>query len=82
MRRKVKYAVGVALRKSVVEHVRSVKTMLLIMRARLMRKGYEAEYWMLLRTMSTERLVIVETVRMADWKVFLMEGVAAKRAAK
>lgn len=81
-RRKAKYALGLAPRNKVVEHVRSAKTTVLIMRARLMRNGYEAEYWMLLRMRSTERLVIVETVRMADWNVLWMEGAAAKREEK
>lgn len=67
--RKAKYCSGGASRKVDVETVRKAKTTVLTHSARFIRKGYEAERCILVRINITARLVIVEAVIMADWKL-------------
>ena len=50
------------------ESARRVKHVILMIRDVIMRPGYEALAWSLVRTSIAPRFVIVETVRMAGWK--------------
>lgn len=80
--KKAKYARGLASRKTAVDDVSSANVRVLIMRARLMRNGYDAEYWMLVRMMRTPRFVTVKTVVMADRKLASIQASPVKREAK
>jgi hypothetical protein len=64
--RNTRYRVGDALSPMTVEAVRRLKVKTLITSARLIRKGYDAEYCILVRTSIAPRLVTVETVKIAD----------------
>lgn len=79
---KLRYWRGEASRKTAVEIVSRPKMTLLMTRARLIRKGYEAEDWMLERMSTTARVVRVETARMVDWKFASIQASPAKREAK
>jgi len=78
-RRKPKYVAADTSRNVFVVKVRSANAPMFIARPVQMRKGYEAELWMLVRTSIAERLVTVETERMADWELSSIHSLELSR---